>query len=64
MNENIHPLVAGWVDGLNNQKNPLHIRENYYNTLVAIKNVIDVAIARFEANRTKINTEIFHKKVH
>lgn len=49
--------VQSLIDGINNTKDSVFIRDNFKNRLVDIRDAIDKSLKRFEAERAMYNNK-------
>lgn len=62
-NDNIHPVIQGWVEKLLDERTPFHIRENYFATLKETEVFIENALRRFTQEKQKrYNNSQFQKR--
>lgn len=45
------PIIENWISQLFNKTNSKNTRDNYYNTLHLVRNLIDEALTRYERNQ-------------
>jgi len=47
------PIIADWIEKINDQKTPIHVRENYAQMLQVVAQQATATVVKFNAEKIK-----------